>query len=91
MLAKRASPRTKLVPIIMPQAARGDEEMDRVAGLDAGADDYIAFLHKEVAGTRACQLSTTRAPEQASGVVYMGALARWIRAPTVCHLRGNLL
>ena len=42
VLAKRwrAHPRTKEVPIIM-LTARGDEA-DRVAGLDAGADDYIA-------------------------------------------------
>jgi two-component system phosphate regulon response regulator PhoB len=41
-LAKRwrAHPRTKEVPIIM-LTARGDEA-DRVAGLDAGADDYIS-------------------------------------------------
>ena len=35
----RADPRTKGVPIIM-LTARGDEH-DRVAGLDAGADDYV--------------------------------------------------
>jgi two-component system phosphate regulon response regulator PhoB len=42
VLAKRwrASTRTKEVPIIM-LTARGDEA-DRVAGLDAGADDYIS-------------------------------------------------
>lgn len=49
-LAKRwrADPRTKDVPIIM-LTARGDEA-DRVAGLDAGADDYIAkpFSTKEL-------------------------------------------
>ena len=49
-LAKRwrANPRTKAVPIIM-LTARGDES-DRVAGLDAGADDYIAkpFSTKEL-------------------------------------------
>ena len=49
-LAKRwrANPRTKGVPIIM-LTARGDES-DRVAGLDAGADDYIAkpFSTKEL-------------------------------------------
>ena len=41
-LAKRwrSNNRTKDVPIIM-LTARGDES-DRVAGLDAGADDYIA-------------------------------------------------
>ena len=49
-LAKRwrAHPRTKTIPIIM-LTARGDE-VDRVAGLDAGADDYIAkpFSTKEL-------------------------------------------
>ena len=35
----RKDPRTKAVPILM-LTARGDEA-DRVAGLDAGADDYI--------------------------------------------------
>ena len=35
----RAATRTKAVPILM-LTARGDEA-DRVAGLDAGADDYI--------------------------------------------------
>ena len=49
-LAKRwrSNPRTKGIPIIM-LTARSDEE-DRVAGLDAGADDYIAkpFSNKEL-------------------------------------------
>ena len=38
----RANARTKDVPIIM-LTARGDE-LDRVAGLDAGADDYMGGL-----------------------------------------------
>jgi two-component system phosphate regulon response regulator PhoB len=44
----RADERTKAVPIIM-LTARGDEA-DRVAGLDAGADDYMAkpFSTKEM-------------------------------------------
>ena len=50
VLAKRwrENPRTKAVPLIM-LTARGDES-DRVAGLDAGADDYIAkpFSTKEM-------------------------------------------
>ena len=75
-LAKRwrAAPRTKQVPIIM-LTARGDE-MDRVAGLDAGADDYIAkpFSTKELLA-RIRAVIRRRAPEQASGVVYIGALA----------------
>ena len=49
-LAKRwrGNERTKVVPLIM-LTARGDEA-DRVAGLDAGADDYIAkpFSTKEL-------------------------------------------
>ena len=49
-LAKRwrANERTKAVPLIM-LTARGDEA-DRVAGLDAGADDYISkpFSTKEL-------------------------------------------
>ena len=75
-LAKRwrAAARTKMVPIIM-LTARGDE-MDRVAGLDAGADDYIAkpFSTKELLA-RVRAVIRRRAPEQASGVVYIGALA----------------
>ena len=49
-LAKRwrGHERTKAIPLIM-LTARGDEA-DRVAGLDAGADDYIAkpFSTKEL-------------------------------------------
>ena len=74
-LAKRwrAHPRTKAVPIIM-LTARGDEA-DRVAGLDAGADDYIAkpFSTKElVARIRA--VLRRRAPEQLGKPLQLGAL-----------------
>jgi two-component system phosphate regulon response regulator PhoB len=75
-LAKRwrANPRTKAVPIIM-LTARGDE-MDRVAGLDAGADDYIAkpFSTKELLA-RVRAVLRRRAPEQVGGVVSIGALS----------------
>jgi len=75
VLAKRwrANPRTKEVPIIM-LTARGDE-MDRVAGLDAGADDYIAkpFSTKELLA-RVRAVLRRRAPEQVGGVVSIGAL-----------------
>ena len=74
-LAKRwrASPRTKGVPIIM-LTARGDET-DRVAGLDAGADDYIVkpFSTKELLA-RVRAVLRRRAPEQVSGVLSIGAL-----------------
>jgi len=75
-LAKRwrADARTKGVPIIM-LTARGDE-MDRVAGLDAGADDYIAkpFSTKELLA-RIRAVLRRRAPERAAGVVSVGALS----------------
>ena len=74
-LAKRwrANPRTKAVPIIM-LTARGDAS-DRVAGLDAGADDYIAkpFSTKELLA-RVRAVLRRRAPEQAGGVVSIGGL-----------------
>lgn len=75
VLAKRwrANPRTKDVPIIM-LTARGDE-LDRVAGLDAGADDYIAkpFSTKELLA-RVRAVLRRRAPEQVGAVVSIGAL-----------------
>jgi two-component system phosphate regulon response regulator PhoB len=74
-LAKRwrADPRTKTVPIIM-LTARGDET-DRVAGLDAGADDYMAkpFSTKEMLA-RIRAVLRRRAPEQTGGPVVMGEL-----------------
>lgn len=75
-LAKRwrTNSRTKAIPIIM-LTARGDE-MDRVAGLDAGADDYIAkpFSTKELLA-RVRAVLRRRAPEQVEGVVSIGALS----------------
>jgi len=76
VLAKRwrSNPRTKDVPIIM-LTARGDE-MDRVAGLDAGADDYITkpFSTKELLA-RVRAVLRRRAPEQVGGAVSIGALS----------------
>jgi two-component system, OmpR family, phosphate regulon response regulator PhoB len=75
-LAKRwhAHPRTKAVPIIM-LTARGDEA-DRVAGLDAGADDYIAkpFSTKELLA-RIRAVLRRRTPEMEEAVVTMGRLS----------------
>jgi two-component system phosphate regulon response regulator PhoB len=74
-LAKRwrTHPRTKAVPIIM-LTARGDE-VDRVAGLDAGADDYIAkpFSTKELLA-RIRAVLRRRTPEQEAGIVTLGDL-----------------
>ncbi len=74
-LAKRwrANPRTKAVPIIMV-TARSDEA-DRVAGLDGGADDYIAkpFSTKELLA-RIRAVLRRRAPEQAGQLVKLADL-----------------
>jgi two-component system phosphate regulon response regulator PhoB len=69
----RKDARTRSVPIIM-LTARGDEA-DRVAGLDAGADDYIVkpFSTNEMLA-RIRAVLRRRAPEQAGGSVAIGAL-----------------
>lgn len=69
----RASSRTKAVPILM-LTARGDEA-DRVAGLDAGADDYIVkpFSPRELLA-RIRAVLRRRVPEAAGGVIKMGDL-----------------
>ena len=75
-LAKRwrSNPRSKVVPILMI-TARSDEP-DRVAGLDAGADDYIVkpFSPRELLA-RIRAVLRRRAPEQSGGVVELGGLS----------------
>ena len=76
VLAKRwrADPRTKSVPLIM-LTARGDEA-DRVAGLDAGADDYIAkpFSTKELLA-RVRAVLRRRSPEPIGKAISIGGLS----------------
>lgn len=76
MLARRwrASARCKAVPIIM-LTARGDEA-DRVAGLDAGADDYIAkpFSTKELLA-RVRAVLRRKAPEPEGELLQVNALS----------------
>jgi two-component system phosphate regulon response regulator PhoB len=69
----RAHPRTKAIPLIM-LTARGDEA-DRVAGLDAGADDYMAkpFSTREMLA-RIRAVLRRRAPESDGGAVTVGEL-----------------
>lgn len=69
----RSSPRTKSVPILM-LTARGDEA-DRVAGLDAGADDYIVkpFSPRELLA-RIRAVLRRRVPEAAGGTVKISEL-----------------
>jgi two-component system phosphate regulon response regulator PhoB len=69
----RADARTRNVPILM-LTARGDEA-DRVAGLDAGADDYIAkpFSTKELLA-RIRAVLRRRAPEPVDAALSVGEL-----------------
>ncbi len=69
----RADSRTKAVPILM-LTARGDEP-DKVAGLDAGADDYITkpFSSQELLA-RIRAVLRRRAPEQIQDKVNIGEL-----------------
>ena len=69
----RASPRTRAIPILMV-TARGDEH-DKVAGLDAGADDYITkpfSTHELLARIRAAL--RRRAPEPEGTTLKVGEL-----------------
>jgi len=70
---RRADSRTKAVPILM-LTARGDEP-DKVAGLDAGADDYITkpFSTQELLA-RIRAVLRRRAPEQIQDKVNIGEL-----------------
>jgi two-component system, OmpR family, phosphate regulon response regulator PhoB len=69
----RKQPRTKSIPILM-LTARGDEP-DKVAGLDAGADDYITkpFSTQELLARIRAALRR-RAPEPAGDSLVLGAL-----------------
>ena len=70
----RADARTKGIPILM-LTARGDEP-DKVAGLDAGADDYITkpFSTQELLA-RIRAVLRRRAPEKATESVTVGELS----------------
>jgi two-component system phosphate regulon response regulator PhoB len=69
----RSAARTKAIPILM-LTARGDEA-DRVAGLDAGADDYIVkpFSPRELLA-RIRAVLRRRVPESVGGAVKIGEL-----------------
>lgn len=69
----RKQARTKTIPILM-LTARGDEP-DKVAGLDAGADDYITkpFSTQEMLA-RIRAVLRRRAPESVSDSVTVGGL-----------------
>src|SRR5947208_12179109 len=69
----RAQPRTRSLPIVMLTARA--EESDKVAGLDAGADDYLTkpFSANELLA-RIRALLRRRAPEALDSAVEVGAL-----------------
>jgi two-component system phosphate regulon response regulator PhoB len=69
----RGESRTKAIPILM-LTARGDEP-DKVAGLDAGADDYITkpFSTQEMLA-RIRAVLRRRAPEHVNDAVTIGGL-----------------
>ena len=69
----RSASRTQSVPILM-LTARG-EELDKVAGLEAGADDYITkpFSVKELLA-RIRAVLRRRAPDPAAATVQVGEL-----------------
>ena len=70
----RADPRIKDIPLIM-LTARGDEE-DRVAGLDAGADDYMSkpFSTKEMLA-RVRAVLRRRSPEPVGEAIVIAGLS----------------
>jgi two-component system, OmpR family, phosphate regulon response regulator PhoB len=69
----RADPRTKDVPVILLTAK--SDETDKVAGLDAGADDYITkpFSIKEMLA-RLRAVLRRRSPEVSSQILSLGDL-----------------
>ncbi len=85
-LAKRwrSASRSKAIPILM-LTARGDEA-DRVAGLDAGADDYIVkpFSPRELLA-RIRAVLRRRVPEASGGSVKMGQLLLDAETHRVSH------
>jgi len=69
----RADKRTKAIPIIM-LTARADEQ-DKLAGLDAGADDYITkpFSPREL-NARVKAVLRRRSPQMTDDMVQVGTL-----------------
>ena len=68
----RVHPRTKAVPILM-LTARGDEP-DKVAGLDAGADDYLTKPFQVAELVARVQALVRRAAGNASSILEIGGV-----------------
>lgn len=85
----RANARTKVIPILMI-TAKGDEP-DKVAGLDAGADDYITkpFSTQELLA-RIRAVLRRRAPESVNDSVTVGALVLDAATHRITHQNQEL-
>lgn len=85
----RGSARTKAIPILMI-TAKGDEP-DKVAGLDAGADDYITkpFSTQELLA-RIRAVLRRRAPESVNDSVTVGALVLDAATHRITHQNQEL-
>ena len=85
----RKHPRTKGIPILM-LTARGDEP-DKIAGLDAGADDYITkpFSTQELLA-RIRAVLRRRAPESVSDSVTVGDLVLDAATHRISHQMQDL-
>jgi len=88
----RALRREREVPIIMLTAR--DDEIDRVVGLELGADDYVVkpFSMRELMARvkNVLRRTTPRPAETASGVIHLGAL-RLDPTRREVSLNGNVL
>jgi len=71
----RENPGTSSIPIIMLTART--EEMDRVLGLELGADDYVTkpFSPRELLARIKAVLRRATAPAVSAGILRVGALA----------------
>jgi two-component system phosphate regulon response regulator PhoB len=85
----RADPRTKALPVIMLTAR--SEESDRVAGLDAGADDYLTkpFSTNELMA-RIRAVLRRRSPEALDEVVDIAGLCLDPATRRVTHATGEV-
>lgn len=85
----RGSARTKAIPILMI-TAKGDEP-DKVAGLDAGADDYITkpFSTQELLA-RIRAVLRRRAPESVNDSVTVGTLVLDAATHRITHQNQEL-
>ena len=88
--ALRADPKSAAVPIIMLTAR--SEEGDRIAGLEMGADDYIAkpFSPNELVARIRAVMRRTRPAEPASSILRFGPIEVDLTSHTVGYDGGEV-